>query len=826
MNLMLYVYGNGDFILTVLTSVNFFMQKAVGFFKIAGIISLLIFAVQSTGVLPSRGYDWAKFIRVYLLISIFVMTPYPGTITVKDVITNNNYVFNYENNKLPFGMIVPIAMTSQIMYELINLYQEKFEIDKNLNYTYSGMNFGANFILGLDNADSYDDKFNFNLNQYMQNCGFPLVNKAGAFSELRNSPNIFATLQQYTSLSRFVQQVDNSGNITVMTCSQAIASINAYYEANENKFLQVNAQMMGISESAGYDRFLSAANATANTLLDISQGASAALKQAIGMNMLMSSLKAGAQTTGNGSLALAAYDAEQFQQYKTTSALSGAASARTIPILVGIAFALLFLLYPIMIFLAIAMGSYRAIGVFFQIIVAINLIPLIYEILNYISTYYLQKKLGIIIVGQGYTYQVSTSLYSFTDNMIVAGNYLATATPLIAYSIVTGSSFALTTVFGHINDPAKQSASALGQEYARGNQSIGNTTMDTHSFNNVQGNKLDDQLSMNTGAPIMKDTTPGGVRTNVNGQNYDINYKSDLLATPNFAQLATHSLENSLRHSQDQMSQLSQQWGSESRRVHDLSNSLASGKHSTSAIGVEDSNNLRKAQELATQIGSDVSVSAKLAGTGIGANAGIMSSSRDAVDHNLSEYNKVAAELSKSSNKEIRDAFSQSNTLASSTSHTMQEAVSKSQALSDVQSNQVGINTNLTNHFADYLRSTGHDPRQMLANEQAAMAQKFMDTHVNAQYGIKDSLNNPPSSLSTTPLPQKVNNDGLQQPDITNNDVANHRAKVQAAIDDFKNHQGNVIGNQVIDQGKAFLHTNKDISDGVVNLAKNIIKKE
>lgn len=336
MDLWLYVYGNGEFIYSILTSVNFFMNNAKSFFQLAAVVSLLIFAVESTGIIPTRGYDWSKFFKVYLLISIFVLTPFPGKVTVKDVITNQTRVFNFTKKQLPFGLIFPIAITSTAVYRLINLYQQNFEIDSNLAYTFSGMNFGANFIQSLDNVDSYDDKFNYNLNEYMENCGFPLMNKAGALAQLRKSQDIFKTLMQYTSAARFVKQVDfTSGIETIKPCSQAINDINVYYANHSTKILQDNANRMGVSiTGAQFNKFLLSANAASKDLLGITQGASVALKQAIGMNMLMSSIKNGAHSANNGNLALAAYDAEQFQQYKTTSILSGAASARTIPILV------------------------------------------------------------------------------------------------------------------------------------------------------------------------------------------------------------------------------------------------------------------------------------------------------------------------------------------------------------------------------------------------------------------------------------------------------------------------------------------------------------
>ena len=184
MDLWMYVYGNGDFIYEILTSVNFFMNNAKSFFELAALISLLVFAFEATGVFPSRGYDWARFLRVFVMMGLFVMTPYPGSVNVHDVITNQDRTFNFRDGRLPFGMIVPIALTSTVIYRTIMLYQQNFEIDENLNYTYSGMNFGANFILSLDNVSSYSPNFEYNLDRYMQNCGFPLANKAGALSEL------------------------------------------------------------------------------------------------------------------------------------------------------------------------------------------------------------------------------------------------------------------------------------------------------------------------------------------------------------------------------------------------------------------------------------------------------------------------------------------------------------------------------------------------------------------------------------------------------------------------------------------------------------------
>lgn len=755
MDLWLYVYGNGDFVLNILTSVNFFMKNAMSFFKLAAMLSLGFFAFEATGVLPTRGYDWARFIRMYVIMALFVITPYPGKINVHDVITNQDRVLNVSDKKIPFGLIFPTAIASTIANRLINLYQQNFEIDSNLNYTYSGMNFGANFITALDSADSYNGNFNYNFDQYMQNCGFPLINKQGAFSELRDSKDIFATLAKYTSNARFVQNVDfNEGKTNiVMPCSDALNKITTWYNNNQNKIMQENAQMMGATTSQ-YDRFINSANATSSTLLGISQGASTALKQAIGMNMMMASLKNGAHAVGNGTLALAAYDAEAFQEYKKSSELSGSASARSVPILVGIAFTLLFFLYPVMIFMAIAMGSYKVIGMFFQVIVCINLIPLMYEIINYMTTFYLQKKLGVLVItGQGYTYDLSASIYSFTDNMIIASNWLAASTPILAWALVSGAQMVVSSAFSSINNHAQSRAESAGNDLARGNQNFGNTTMDNHSFNNLSGNKLDDQFSMNSGDAMMKQNTGYGVRTNIGGNNFDVQYKDQLNTGVNLSQMAQHSLQNSLDSTKRESSNIGKQWQDQAQRLHNMSNDINSGQEWTKSLSASERDDIRHSDDISSRLGMSF------------LGSGVSSSSADSVNKDLSKAREIASRLSHSTNQHVSDAFSNSSSLINTSSQNVEQSVATSRALSDMKSNSAGVNSDFTTDWANTVRGQGIDPKAMTMEQQHASASAYANEYLHKQYGIKDDILKPNTTVSNPTQGKSISGIGIQDVD-------------------------------------------------------------
>lgn len=835
MNATIYAYGNGDFMYNILFSLSSFMWMSFSFFKLAGVICLLAFAIHATGVMPSKGYDWSRFIKSYLLLVVFVLTPYPSAVTVHDVLSNNDYVLNFQKHdskkhSLPFGLIVPLSVVSTSIHQLIKLYQSHFQISENLKFTYSGMNFGANFITALENVNSFDDKFNRNLDQYMQNCGFPILKRANALSELKSSKDIFATLQKYTSASRFVQQVDfKDGNPIIKPCNQAIQDINSYYEKNKTTFLKTNAKMMGIDTGVGFTRFLDASNTVSSELLKISRGASEAMKQAIGMNMIMTALKNGAQQTSNNTLALAAYDAEQFQQYKKGGELSATSVARAIPVFVATFFALLVFLYPIMIFLAVALSSYKAVGVFFQLLVGINLIPLIYEILNYFSTFYLSKKLNSIIVGPGYTYDVATSLYSLSDNMIVAGNYLVTSAPLIAYAIVTGSGFALTQVFGHINDPAKQNAAQAGTDLARGNQQIGNASIDNVSFHNFHGNKLDNQLSMNMGVPIAKTTTAFGVNTNVDGENYDTSHNSQLLSKVNMSNAFSKSIQESKQHNHQEMLNLSDRWADQSSRAKDLSNSIASNKELAKSLSDEEVQNISEMSQISSNIKG--TMSAKYGAFGVSAemSGSISAEKSNSLQSQLSRAERLSNSLSHSTNQTVRDAFSKSVSLTHDTAKTIQDSVSISQAETDLITNQSSISTSYDNKLNKFMRDKGYIPTDMNVDQQSKVAQEFVQSELKNKYNIKTDISSPPTQLQNIPKNLKTPDaNGLEAPtnaDDLINTQKQSQDKFRIAKDRMQNHEGNIIANQIKNQKNTSYNVAKDTMGAVNSGIKYIVEK-
>lgn len=826
MDYTIYVFGNGDFMYSILVSVAFFMSHAKSFFTLAGLIGLAYFALESSGVAPSRGYDWMRFIRMYIIIAIFVSTPFPKPVNVYDVITDDNRVVNLQNNRLPFGLVVPFVFVSKITYNLIMMYQQNFEIDSNLSYSYSGMNFGANFIQSLDNAASYDKNFDYDLDQYFQNCGFPLLYKQGLLSTLTSSPDIIKTLKDNTSDARWVQQINletSTHERTILSCKDAIEAISRYYTNHSDEILKHNVQMMGVSTGSGYERFISSAETTAMALMNISMGASQAMKQAIAMNMIMTSIKDGAHAVGNGNLALAAYDAEQFQQYKTTSMMNGASAARTVPILVATALAVLMFLYPIMIFLAVIAGSYRAVGTFFQILMAVYLMPLIFEILNYITTFYLQKKLGIVLQGSGYSYDISTTLYSFTDNMITASNYLVASTPIIAYAIVSGSSMALTSVFGHLNDPAKSQSAKVGEEYSHGNQNIGNTTMDTHSYNNIQSNKLDDQVTTNSGVPIQREYTPTGMVTNQGGEMYYSQAKSDLDTNIDLSRTRSHMLSNAQDSNIRTMSNIGKQWNNQNQTLASLMKAANNHDSWGDNLSVADRDSLSNAYSLT----SNLSGGAVWNGNGIT----FSGQASDQRAKSLESLRNLSHNMSNSKDETIRNEGTKLASLVDNSSYAIEQSANISRALNDSESTQTGIHTNYGKQFTDWMSDQGINPldQNISPTQRARLAEQFVVDNLASEWGVDKKLLNPlnPSDITNPTKGHHVDPNNVKQPTVGDGGTSIQDAYYNTSATQAQQayQQENNPAGTLKKQAKQHIKVGKKVGKAAQNKAETIVGK-
>lgn len=513
---MIYTYGNQDALYNIIMSIGAFFGggAVISMVRLAIATAVLIVLSQLTGVMmtgeANRPFEFSFFFRFYLLYAVFVMIP-AGNIVLMDEMTNQpKVVATSATNRIPLGVIAVNSFTSVVAHGFINVFEQYFVTGSSgnvaLSYSKSGMAFGSNFIAGLPTMSTGDSEFENNLKEYFGNCGIPVSYSQGALDTLAQQTDILGFLSnnmQDIQKNRWVSQT-HSGVMTTTTCADAVKNLNTQWNTDAQQYLTHVAHMVGYP-SAITANFITAANMTSNDLLQVSNGASDALKQAISMNLIYKSLYKGAAQVNNASLANAVYDAQQFQQYQGGGMMSSQQAARVVPALKIFAESMLFMLYPIMVFYALITTNFGTVIKYIKWSMTIAAIPLIYEIISALIYWYSSAKTAGIMGEGGFNLMTASGLYDLNSSIAATASWLSMSTPILAYAIVSGSDNAITSVFGHATDPAKNVAAGTGNELSKGNLAFGNTSVDNAGMNTLSANKFNNAMDMTSGTPQIND---------------------------------------------------------------------------------------------------------------------------------------------------------------------------------------------------------------------------------------------------------------------------------------------------------------------------------
>jgi conjugal transfer mating pair stabilization protein TraG len=513
---LIYTYGNQDALYNIIMSVGaFFGGGAIlSMIRLAIATAVLIILTQLTGVMmageANRPFEFSFFFRFYLLYAIFVMIP-AGNIVLMDEMTNQpKVVATSATNRIPLGVVAINSFTSVVSHGFINVFEQYFVTGSSgnvaLSYSKSGMAFGSNFIAGLPTMTTGDSEFENNLKEYFGNCALPISYSQGAQNTLSQQTDILGYLVnnlQDVQKNRWVSQ-SSGGTVTTTTCADAVRNLNTQWNTNAQQYLTHVAHMVGYPNAIAAN-FITAANMTSNDLLQVSNGASDALKQAISMNLIYKSLYSGAAQVGNTALANAVYDAQQFQQYQGGGMMSSQQAARVVPALKIFAESMLFMLYPLMVFYALITTNFGTVIKYIKWSMTIAAIPLIYEIISALIYWYSSAKTAGIMGEGGFNLMTASGLYDLNSSIAATASWLSMSTPILAYAIVSGSDNAITSVFGHATDPAKNVAATTGNELSKGNLGFGNVSVDNAGMNTLSANKFNNAMDMTSGTPQIND---------------------------------------------------------------------------------------------------------------------------------------------------------------------------------------------------------------------------------------------------------------------------------------------------------------------------------
>ncbi len=123
----------------------------------------------------------------------------------------------------------------------------------------------------------------------------------------------------------------------------------------------------------------------------------------------------------------------------------------------------------------------------------------------------------------------------------------------------------------------------------------------------------------------------------------------------------------------------------------------------------------------------------------------------------------------------------------------------------------------------------------MSTSEQTQQAQSFVEQKINGQYGIDTNLQHPSNSradidnIANSSQSNSINANGLDKPhnkSAVTTEGNKLATKTDKGLVDFKEHQGDALGDQLVEQGKTLYHISKDIAVGTKNSIDSLINNK
>lgn len=505
---VIYTFGNVDALYNILMSIATFFGGGtfLSMVKLAGVTTLLLFLFNAVGI-TARGninqpLDLTFFIKFYMAYWLLAVAP-AGQVTIVDKMTGVTKVVAVSggtgNPHVPLGLVLVNSYMSQFFNALINAYETYFETGASgqpgLGYTKSGMAFGSNFVSSANTFTSGNMQFDTNLQNYFANCALPIANNVGAITSVAQSGDLLeffrSNFREQQQVRYVIQLVGTNNTRTTTRCDTAVDNLSSTWTGMTDNVFSHLAKSLGFNDSSTmYGNFIAAGGVTSTQLLGVAGGMAGSVKQAIAMNIAYKAIQSNAMQVNSNALANAAYDAQQFQQYKAGGELSGEMAARITPAMKIFAESLLFMFYPFMVFYCLVTSNFLPFLKYIKFVATVNAIPFVFEVLNACINWYAQAKSGMVVTDGGFTLMNSSNLYSLNANIVAAANYLSMSVPVLAYALVSGSDMAITGLFSHSSDPAKSAASSAAGEAGKGNMNLGNSQIDNTSYGNLQSNNL------------------------------------------------------------------------------------------------------------------------------------------------------------------------------------------------------------------------------------------------------------------------------------------------------------------------------------------------
>lgn len=583
------------------------LMRIAGTFAVGGVLIMFI--------KTRNPMEFVKWLAVFMLITTVLVVP-KRSVQIIDI-TDPAAVWKTDN--VPVGLAAIASLTTSIGYRIASLYDMMMSRPDSVTYTKTGMLFGSQIVAETRDFRTQNPELAQMLPDYVENCviGDILLNHKYTVNQLLNSTDPLTLITSQPSPLRGIYKT-TAYTREFLTCVQAATEIKT--------LANIDAQP-GSASFAWLTQKVFGNKVGGATLLANAMGESYGFFYTGGLTaaqIMKNNITNGAIRQGVKGFAARSSDTANLLNLATESAatkqrLSWAAGSelatRTLPFAQSLLMLILVCLFPLVIALAAAnhtLFGLNTLKIYVCGFLYFQMWPVMFAILNYAATFWLQTKTGgtpLVLANS----DVVALQHSDVANL---AGYLSLSIPLLAFYLTRGAASIGSQVAGSVLSSGAFGSAGVAASTADGNWSFNNMSMD-----NVSQNKLDTNLSQRMGQQTWQ-ADNGSTRTMtasgmnvIDGSgamsNLPVNMRLSQLASSGFqeqarlsqaqAQTSLDGYNHSVTSGWSQLSQLSHQKGSSETLTQGAENSQAMNASRGASMMMSAAESYAKANNISTQ---------------------------------------------------------------------------------------------------------------------------------------------------------------------------------------------------------------------------------
>lgn len=502
-----YVYGNGDALAQILTAVKLMIAPDHGggsfryLLMFLAIIGFVVLAVRA-------GFDPGKnFLKMFGFIFLIWAVMY-GTTGARANVHVYDRMSGYSNviTGVPAIVALPASLVSQTGEWLTQQIEQNFTIPNSLKISGGGRySLFTEVMSDMSKFVITDMDLSNSLKAYVGDCVVPAMalGKVSA-SDLARKEQLVEVLEAAASkpiMTRYYPMAANGSNGScvhvppdynsglgvLMSCQKAYDCVRADLDRYADALLTAtNAQWESTGVMVPFEQAMSEAMAQAaasggnNPLARYSRPQGVILQKALSAH-LARDFRDAAVRTGNNELMTATAIAQAEQSQKSSWYTAAELFKNMMGYVYLVLQAFIFAVIPaIVIALMIPGLGGKIFTNYFQILVWLTLWTPMLAIVNFLITVFGGAQLRETLAVAGLSMESSAILTEYSNNLVIAAQFIGTMVPLITWGLVKGA-MAFTEFVSH--GIGSSFATQAGAQAATGNVSMGNMSMDNVTMN-------------------------------------------------------------------------------------------------------------------------------------------------------------------------------------------------------------------------------------------------------------------------------------------------------------------------------------------------------